>query len=179
MRRARAFNFFCGGSWSHHFLIPRSGRFFFLILTILDKVTLQQQDTTKIFVFKEGLFYKAYNEGAFLLKDKNYKITVKQIKSIENEVLSIGFPISVLEKLKENRQPEEYDNYCSLQSNIVFSLLLYEEWYQNQIANIKREDSKYLEEYTLKDTIKNYPLANKTPIEVFIWVAELQKLISK
>ena len=148
-------------------------------MTILDKVTLQQQDTTKIFVFKEGLFYKAYNEGAFLLKDKNYKITVKQIKSIENEVLSIGFPISVLEKLKENRQPEEYDNYCSLQSNIVFSLLLYEEWYQNQITNIKRVDRKYLEEYTLKDTIKNYPLANKTPIEVFIWVAKLQKLISK
>ena len=85
----------------------------------------------------------------------------------------------VLEKLKENRQSEEYDNYCSLQSNIVFSLLLYEEWYQNQIANIKREDSKYLEEYTLKDTIKNYPLANKTPIEVFIWVAKLQKFISK
>ena len=148
-------------------------------MTILDKVTLQQQDTTKIFLFKEGVFYKAYNEGAFLLKDRDYKVAVKKIKSIENEVLSIGFPISVLEKLKENRQPEEYDNYCSLQSNIVFSLLLYEEWYQNQIANIKREDSKYLEEYTLKDTIKNYPLANKTPIEVFIWVAKLQKLISK
>ncbi len=148
-------------------------------MTILDKITLQQQDTTKIFLFKEGVFYKAYNEGVFLLKDKNYKVAIKHIKSIENEVLSIGFPISVLEKLKENRQPEEYDNYCSLQSNIVFSLLLYEEWYQNQIANIKREDSKYLEEYTLKDTIKNYPLANKTPIEVFIWVAKLQKLISK
>ncbi len=148
-------------------------------MTILDKVTLQQQDTTKIFVFKEGLFYKAYNEGAFLLKDRDYKVAVKHIKSIENEVLSIGFPISVLEKLKENRQSEEYDNYCSLQSNIVFSLLLYEEWYQNQITNIKRVDRKYLEEYTLKDTIKNYPLANKTPIEVFIWVAELQKFISK
>ena len=106
-------------------------------MTILDKVTLQQQDTTKIFLFKEGLFYKAYNEGAFLLKDKNYKVAVKKIKSIENEVLSIGFPISVLEKLKENRQSEEYDNYCSLQSNIVFSLLLYEEWYQNQITNIE------------------------------------------
>ena len=148
-------------------------------MIILEKVTLQKQDTSKIFLFKEGIFYKAYNEGAFLLKDKNYKITVKQIKSIENEVLSIGFPISVLEKLKENRQSEEYDNYCSLQSNIVFSLLLYEEWYQNQITNIKRVDRKYLEEYTLKDTIKNYPLANKTPIEDFIWVAKLQKLISK
>ena len=147
-------------------------------MTILDKVTLQQQDTTKIFLFKEGVFYKAYNEGAFLLQDRNYKVAVKKIKSVENEVLSIGFPISVLEKLKENRQSEEYDNYCSLQSNIVFSLLLYEEWYQNQITNIKRVDRKYLEEYTLKDTIKNYPLANKTPIEVFIWVADLQKMIS-
>ena len=106
-------------------------------MTILDKVTLQQQDTTKIFLFKEGIFYKAYNEGAFLLRDRNYKVTIKKIKSIENEVLSIGFPISVLEKLKENRQSEEYDNYCSLQSNIVFSLLLYEEWYQNQITNIE------------------------------------------
>ena len=106
-------------------------------MTILDKVTLQQQDTTKIFLFKEGVFYKAYNEGAFLLKDRDYKVTIKKIKSIENEVLSIGFPISVLEKLKENRQSEEYDNYCSLQSNIVFSLLLYEEWYQNQITNIE------------------------------------------
>ena len=147
-------------------------------MTILDKVTLQQQDTTKIFLFKEGVFYKAYNEGAFLLKDRDYKVVVKHIKSIENEVLSIGFPISVLEKLKENRQIEEYDNYCSLESNIVFSLLLYEEWYQNQITNIKRVDSKYLEEYNLKDTIKNYPLANKTPMEVFMWVANLQKMIS-
>ena len=39
-------------------------------MTILDKVTLQQQDTTKIFIFKEGVFYKAYNQGAFLLKDE-------------------------------------------------------------------------------------------------------------
>ena len=148
-------------------------------MTILDKVTLQQQDTTKIFFFKEGVFYYSYNEWVFFLKDRDYKVAVKHIKSIENEVLSIGFPISVLEKLKENRQSEEYDNYCSLQSNIVFSLLLYEEWYQNQITNIKRVDRKYLEEYTLKDTIKNYPLANKTPIEVFIWVAKLQKFISK
>ena len=93
-------------------------------MTILEKVTLQQEDATKILLFKEGIFYKAYNEGAFLLKDKNYKVAVKHIKSIENEVLSIGFPVSVLEKLKENWQSEEYDNYISLQSNGTNWLLL-------------------------------------------------------
>ena len=90
-------------------------------MTILDKVTLQQQDTTKIFLFKEGIFYKAYNEGAFLLRDRNYKVTIKKIKSIENEVLSIGFPVSVFDKIKENKQSKVYDNYVCLQTNIVYN----------------------------------------------------------
>ena len=46
-------------------------------MIILEKVTLQKQDTSKIFLFKEGVFYKAYNEGAFLLREKNYKVSVK------------------------------------------------------------------------------------------------------
>jgi hypothetical protein len=50
-------------------------------MTILDKTTLQNQNTSQIFLFKEGIFYKAYNEGAFLLKDKNYKVAVKKIKA--------------------------------------------------------------------------------------------------
>lgn len=151
-------------------------------MTVLEKVTIQKQDTTKIFLFKEGVFYKAYNEGAFLLQDRNYKVAVKKIKSIESEVLSVGFPISVFENLKENRQIEEYDRYVSLQSNIVFSCQIYEEWYQNQITNIIRLNVKHRNEDTLKDTlkdrIKNYPLVNKTPIEVFIWVADLQKSLN-
>lgn len=69
-------------------------------MTILDKITLQQQDTTKIFLFKEGVFYKAYNEGVFLLKDKNYKVAIKHIKSIENEPLFIK-----LFRFKETSQP--------------------------------------------------------------------------
>ena len=40
-------------------------------MTILEKVTIQNQDTTKIYLFKEGIFYKAYNEGAFLLNLKS------------------------------------------------------------------------------------------------------------
>lgn len=151
-------------------------------MTILDKVTLQQQDTTKIFLFKEGVFYKAYNEGAFLLKDRDYKVVVKHIKSIENEVLSIGFPISVLEKLKENRQSEEYDNYVSLQSNIAYSNKMYSEWRNNQLANNSNSSdtsnsTKNFDTKVLIDSIKNYPLANKTPMDAFLFIKEIQKLI--
>ena len=145
-------------------------------MTILDKVTLQKQDTTKIFVFKEGVFYKAYNEGAFLLKDKNYKVAVKHIKSIENEVLSIGFPVSVFEKLKDEFVFEFFEWYAVYNTNIFFDKELYINWH-NKVVKESFKTSKTETEYIVEQ-LKKYPLANKTPMEVFMWVANLQKTLS-
>ena len=151
-------------------------------MTILEKVSIQNQDTSKIYLFKEGIFYKVYNEGAFLLKDRNYKVAVKKIKGIENEVLSIGFPISILNRIVENGVSEEmHENYVSFQTHIVFSNNSYYQWRSNltEIEKNKANLSNNIGDYnTLIDSIKKYPLANKTPIEVFNWVSELQKSIS-
>ena len=151
-------------------------------MTILEKVSIQNQDSTKIYLFKEGIFYKAYNEGAFLLKDRNYKVAVKKIKGIENKVLSIGFPISILNRIVENGVSEEvHENYVSFQTHIVFSDKSYHQWRSNltELEKNKANLSNNIGDYnTLIDSIKNYPLANKTPIEVFNWVSELQKSIS-
>lgn len=146
-------------------------------MTILDKVTLQQQDTTKIFLFKEGVFYKAYNEGAFLLQDKNYKVAVKKIKSIENEVLSIGFPVSVFEKLKDEFVFEFFDKYAVYNTNTFFNKELYNDWH-NKVVKESFKTSKTETEFYIVEQLKKYPLANKTPMEVFMWVANLQKMIS-
>lgn len=150
-------------------------------MTILEKVTLQKQDTSKIFLFKEGIFYKAYNEGAFLLKDRDYKVAVKKIKGIENEVLSIGFPVSILNRIVENGVSEEvHENYVSFQTHIVFSNKSYHQWRSNLTAIEKNKanlSNNKCDYSALIDSIKNYPLANKTPIEVFNWVSELQKNI--
>ncbi|MFV5686515.1 hypothetical protein ACM55I_13840 [Flavobacterium sp. GB2R13] len=70
--------------------------------TILEKITQQVQNPSKVFLFKEGIFYKAYNQGAYLMRHKNYKVNVKKIKNIENNVLTIGFPIAVFEALKKD-----------------------------------------------------------------------------
>ena len=60
---------------------------------------------------------------------------------------------------------------------------MYSEWRDNQAAtnsnNSGTSNTKEINNKALIESIKNFPLANKTPIEVFIWVAELQKLISK
>ena len=145
-------------------------------MSILDKVTLQQQDTTKIFLFKEGIFYKVYNEGAFLLKDKNYKVAVKKIKSIENEVLSIGFPVSVFEKLKDEFVFENFEGYSCCGNNETFDETVYSVWCK-EIINCQSDNSKIENQQQIIEQLKNYPLATKTPIEVFAWVASLQSKI--
>ena len=145
-------------------------------MTILDKVTLQLQDTTKIFLFKEGLFYKAYNEGAFLLKDKNYKVAVKKIKSVENEVLSIGFPVSVFEKLKDEFVFEFFDKYAVYNTNTFFNKELYNDWH-NKVVKESFKTSKTETEFYIVEQLKKYPLANKTPMEAFLFLKEIQELI--
>ena len=144
-------------------------------MTILDKVTLQQQDTTKIFLFKEGVFYKAYNEGAFLLQDRNYKVAVKKIKSVENEVLSIGFPVSVFEKLKDEFVFDFFEWYAVYNTNTFFDKELYIDWH-NKVVKESFKTSKTETEYIVEQ-LKKYPLANKTPMEAFLFLKEIQELI--
>jgi len=61
-------------------------------MTLKDKIEMQAQDTTQVYLHQEGIFYKVYNEGAFLLNYLGYKVSVKYIKNLNQEIYSIGFP---------------------------------------------------------------------------------------
>ncbi len=69
-------------------------------MTLKEKVTLAAQPN-RLYLFKEGVFYKAYNQNAmwFVQQIKRYNVTVKYIKKIQQEVFSIGFPITYLNTL--------------------------------------------------------------------------------
>jgi len=58
---------------------------------------LAAQPTT-LYLFKEGMFYKAYNQNPmwFVQHIKAYKVTAKYIKTIQQEEYFIGFPIKYL-----------------------------------------------------------------------------------
>lgn len=65
-------------------------------MTIAKKIQIIADKTTFTF-FKEGLFYKCYNEDAMVFSKmvKNYKVNSKFIKSIGASVFSLGFPVRV------------------------------------------------------------------------------------
>ena len=51
-------------------------------------------------LFKEGIFYKCYNEDAmvFVTRVKQYKASVTYVKNVGEEVYSVGFPVGEVEK---------------------------------------------------------------------------------
>ena len=149
-------------------------------MTLKEKIYLQASATNKVFLFKEGIFYKVYNQGVFLLKECNYKVSVKQSAKTKLWYVSIGFPESVLEKLKLSYTfiKEQANNTACFATPTVFENEAYTNWKTQQIttsSTIKKEQQVALNDKTLIEQLKNYPLANKTPIEVFMWVAAMQQ----
>ena len=87
--------------------------------TIQDKILLQAQNPSKVFLFKEGIFYKVYNQGAYLMRHKKYKVSVKKIKNSENEVVRMGFPSTVYEALKKDFALHDFES-CILKLKTLF-----------------------------------------------------------
>ena len=61
-------------------------------MTVLEKIK-NSIHSTICTLYKEGLFYKCFNECAMVFSQrvKEYKVTAKFIKSVGTEVLSLGY----------------------------------------------------------------------------------------
>jgi hypothetical protein len=53
-----------------------------------------------ITLFKEGIFYKCYNEDAlvFVTRVKQYKVSATCVNNVGEAVYSVGFPVGEVEK---------------------------------------------------------------------------------
>lgn len=67
---------------------------------IAELFSREDQNVDKIYLYPEGLFYKAYLRSAFLfIRDYgNFKPIKKKIKQLQRELVSIGFPRSAIDK---------------------------------------------------------------------------------
>jgi len=160
-------------------------------MTIAEKVT-QSANSTLFTLYKEGLFYKCYNEDAmlFLQKVKEYKVSSKYVKATVSKVYSIGFPAS--EVLNGNLSLESISEKIGTKSFEVKNELVqfylkdleskkgYKDWVEIQHKNellvqepepiySKTNNSAYL-----LAMIKDYDLANSTPMQGLGFIQELK-----
>jgi hypothetical protein len=152
-------------------------------MTIAEKIQYAA-DKKVVTFFKEGLFYKCYNEDVmvFVKNVKEYKVSGKFVKSVGADVYSIGFPVSEVEKGKMTLEfitkKIEAKSFDSKDENIVFLLKDcdlkndYKDWIETikeeKIIEAAKEPSPVYktthDTATIVSMIKNYDMANSTPM---------------
>lgn len=66
----------------------------------------------QVYLYPEGAFYKAYGVSAWILCEKVYpfKVSVRALKGLDGALLSVGFPISSLEKFASGAEVYDDEN---------------------------------------------------------------------
>jgi len=162
-------------------------------MTIKEKIQYSE-DKTVFTLFKEGLFYKCYNADAmvFVKNVKAYKVSEKFVKSVGADVYSIGFPVSEVEKgkltLEFITKKIEAKSFEIKDTEIIFLLnggslkYDYKEWIdtiqEEEIIKVTQESSSLynptINTTTIISMIKNYDMANSTPMQGLGFIQELK-----
>ena len=162
---------------------------------MLLKEKLSRETGNRIHFYREGMFWKLYNPSAFNFSQrvKQYLLKKKYIKEVKSWIVTMGFPDVVL---KENLERlREYTLSVNVSEKVVEVELKeglpgYQEWFEEIKEEVKgvrevkeegtvpvvgNEDEK---ERILKD-IRDFPILQKTPLDVQMFFIELQNRVVK
>lgn len=81
-------------------------------MTKLEICERERTNPGQVYLYPEGAFYKAYGVSAWVLCEKVYpfKVSVRALKGLDGALLSVGFPISSLEKFTSGAEVRDDDN---------------------------------------------------------------------
>lgn len=138
-----------------------------------------------LFLYKEGVFWVAYEQSAYFFAQlKGYKPTKKYYKNINKWVVSVGFPQA--DDLLNNLQQNNTITWVNKTESSI-EMLLAEEvsntnfnlWKQNVKEKEQKITTNTTKKSSIEQLVKAFPLANKTPMEAFLFLKELQDLEQK
>jgi len=161
-------------------------------MTISEKIT-ESNKNTKFTLFREGLFYRCYNEDAmvFAQKVKAYKVSAKYIKSVKAEVLSLGFPVSEVEKgslgIQAIKSALGAASYEEKTDSVVFLIpenlkVNYPEFKDaciktSELVEDKPSEYDHTNIHILVKMIQDFDLANHTPMQALAFISDLKEVI--
>jgi len=72
-------------------------------MNIKDKIDIEKDNNNFIKLYKEGIFWRAYNQSCMLFTQyfDNYKVIIKYVKYLKQNIYYCGFPDTILENIKE------------------------------------------------------------------------------
>lgn len=100
-------------------------------MNLKDKINAESMDEPVILLYREGLFWKAYEQSAmrFVKEIRNYKLQKKHVKALAQDVVSLGFPDSRLKDLLKGKDFNQVDEGCiSVKAQACGSREAFEAW---------------------------------------------------
>lgn len=161
--------------------------------TIKEKLSLEEsKQPTSLILHKEGIFYIAYEHSAWLFCSLIHAFKVKKrfVKCVAKDVVSIGLPMTSLEKLCAAYKVTALSDEMvavELPHEAVCSLAGYDDWKteipleteQRGGAADKEEKTETADIHALLiEKIKDFPIESKTPLECMLFLSEIKKLLN-
>lgn len=151
-------------------------------MTLLEKITIAA-DPSRFTLFREGIFYKCYNEDAMLFHQRvrPFTCSVRIFKKTGNPVISLGFPVTLFERkqVTEEQLSEALDasGYVQTSSELTFTLNEnIKQAYKSFEEQVLRSSSTPKDQHdAILDKIRSFDLANCTPMESMVFLHELKK----
>ncbi|MCL1689421.1 hypothetical protein [Elizabethkingia anophelis] len=145
---------------------------------------ISRENYHSIQLYKQGVFWVAYEQSAYSIwEHKGYRVNKKYIKSLKRDVVSLGFPASVLDEIgkiyKQDKlkSSSEYKLYMLSQE---LNKTLFLRWRFNTHTHTHTHTHTQLRvTCDLVAKIKSFCLSNKTPLEAYLFLYELQSDLNK
>lgn len=143
---------------------------------IKEKIYKEIDNTNHIFLYKEGMFWRAYEVSAynFVQNIQKYKVLKRYIKLVSQEVCFIGFPDNILDPLllkysNAISTVSREKNYVDIQlAGFKANSDTYKQW-KSTVGFLQANDYNYI-----IAKINKFDLGKKTPMDCMQFLYELK-----
>lgn len=161
--------------------------------TMKEKLAFEQHNEGTIRLWPEGGFYRAFERSAYLFVNyvRQYEVKRKFVKVVNSDVVDIGFPKSVLDRL--GHDVEECNSGCKLiKLDSAIDEQSFQIWRNSvpqvsarqqvlQVANVPHlsQGSADAAEHAVAERIRLLNIASMTPMQCMVLLSELQSKLLK
>ena len=154
-------------------------------MTNSELLTLEKDNLNEIRLYREGLFWKAYERSAYILCSQQMplKPTHRSYKSLKGEtIISVGFPSSSEAKFLSGLEEISRDeNHLVLKARQAISPKDFDEWKSSfpvgatpDCVTTKEAEA---DRSDIEKRIMSFNIAASTPLQCMTFLSELQSLI--
>lgn len=169
--------------------------------TISHILSIECTNTQHIYLYREGIFLKAYERSAyaFVTGVQSFRVKKRFVKNVNKEIVSIGFPSEGLYKHFAKEKVKEVENRTEIELEQGIDLAAFEQWKQGVELIIEKVKSpppspttsavvpgavsivpvvpSSLSEQEVLMKIRVFPIEGKTPMECMLFLSELKRIL--